>query len=476
MKHTKLIKLLKTLSNDEYLRLGKFLRSPFFNYSTPLISFYEALKRYFPDFEEKKVEPERMWAKVFPEKTYNHTKFWRLCSDLSLLVEKYLIQLELEEPKPHAQHLLIKSLGRRNAFALYEKEVKGRLKEMEKVEIRNAEWYREHIGLLEDWYFHPLKDKLDKKDNSLSELMDSLDAYFLLQKAKFGIGLVSLERVLQRKYDIRYLSVLKESTEENILLDLYKLSLNLLQNEEETAFFDLEKLLFENIEKLNEDDKRLFFSNGLNYAIRKMNRGDIHYQATTLRWYKYGLKNTLIYTDGYISEIAFKNIVYIGSQVGEFDWVEELIEKYNNHLKEDIRLDCLFFCKALLHFYKKDFNTTIKILTRENWVKNYLISSRNLLTRALFESFLQNEDTYEILLNSLQSFEIFILRTKLFPKKRLEAHLNLVRILKKLSKKIIDKKQKSEISHWLTKELNSNKKIVTKSWLSSLMRNEKFKT
>jgi len=469
MKHTKLIKLLKTLSNDEYLRLGKFLRSPFFSYSASLVSFYEALKRYFPDFEEKKVQPERMWAKVFPDKDYNQTKFWRLCSDLSLLVEKYLVQLELEQPKPHAQHLLIKSLGRRNVFDLYEKEVKGRLRTMEKVEMRNADWYREHIGLLEDWYFHPLKDKLDKKDNTLSELMDSLDVYFLLQKAKFGIGLVSLERVLQRKYNIRYFSVLDESIEENILLDLYKLSLRLLQNEEESAFYELEKLLFENLDKLNEDDKRLFFSNGLNYALRKMNRGHSQYQTITLKWYKYGLENVIVQTDDYISEIAFQNIVYIGCQVGDFQWVEELIEKYGNYLKVEIQQDCILYCKAILNFHKKDFDTTIEILTRENWVKNYLISSRNLLTRALFESFLLNKDNYEILQNTLQSFEIFILRTKLFPKKRLEAHLNLVRILKKLSKKIIDKKQKSEIKQWLTKELNSNKKIVTKSWLSSLI-------
>jgi len=469
MTHTKLIKLLKSLSNDEYLRLGKFLRSPFFNYSAPLVSFYEVLKRYFPDFEEKKVQPERIWAKVFLDKTYNQTKFWRLCSDLSLLVEKYLVQLELEEPKPHTQHLLIRSLGRRNVFGLYEKEVKGRLREMEKVEIKNSDWYREHIGLLEDWYFHPLKDKLDKKDNSLSELMSSLDAYFLLQKAKFGIGLVSLERVLKRKYNIRYLSTLSGSTEKNILLDLYKLSLDLLQNEQEAVFLELEKLLFENLDKLNEDDKRLFFSNGLNYAVRKMNRGNSQYQATTFRWYKYGLKNMIIQTEHYIGDVAFQNVVHIGCRVGEFEWVEEMIKKYGSYLKQEIREDCIIYCKATLHFYQKDFNKTIKILTRENWVRNYLFASRNLLIRALFENFLQNEENFEILQNALQSFEIFILRTKLFPKKRLEAHLHLVRILKKLSKRIINRKSKTDIKLWLNKELNSKKRIISKSWLASLM-------
>ncbi|MGK0365956.1 MAG: hypothetical protein ACI85O_003026 [Saprospiraceae bacterium] len=467
MKHTKLIKLLKTLSNDEYLRLGKFLRSPFFNYSPSLVSFHDALKRYFPDFAEDKMQSDKIWARVFPKKEYNQTKFWRLCSDLSLLVEKYLVQLELEEPKPYAQHLLIKSLGRRNAFTLYVKKVKAHLAEMEKIEIKDGDWYREHISLLEDWYFHPLKDKLDNKDYSLSKLMDNLDTYFLLKKAKFGIGLVSLEKVLQRKYVIRHLSVLEESTEENILLDLYKLSLSLLQNEQESEFFELEKLLFENLDKLSENDKRLFFSNGLNYAVRKMNRGHSQYQTTTLKWYKYGLENTIIQTDGYISEIAFQNIVHIGCRVSKFEWVEELIEKYGNYLKEEIKEDCILFCRAILHFHKKDFNTTIKILTRENWIKNYLFTSRNLLIRALFESFLQDKDNFEILQNALQSFEIFILRTNLFPKKRLEAHLNLVRILKKLSKRIIDKKPKSDINQWLTKELNSKKKIISKSWLAS---------
>jgi len=469
MRHYKLLKLLKSLSNEEYLRLGKFLRSPFFNYSTPLVSFYEALKRYYPDFEEKKVQPERIWTKVFPDKKYNQTKFWRLCSDLGLLVEKYLIQLELEEPKPYAQHLLIKSLGRRNAFDLYEKQVKSSLSALDKVKIKDANWYRERIQLLEDWYFHPLKDKFAKEDKSLSDLMDSLDTHFLLQKAKFSIGLVSLEKILQRKHEIRYLALLEETSNEILLLYLYKISLALSQSEEESIFLKLEEILFENFDKLNEEDKRLFFSNGLNYSIRKMNQGNAKFQGIALEWYKRGLQNTLIQTNDYISEIAFQNITYIGCLVGEGQWVENFMEKYGNFLQQELQEDCLSYCKAILYFHQEEFDETIRILTRENWVKNYLISSRNLLIRATFENFLLDRSSFEQIQSTLQSFEIFILRTKLFPKKRLEAHLNLVRLLKKLSKKITARKTKADIQQWLNKELNSNKKIISRSWLSSLI-------
>lgn len=472
MTNTKLIKLLKTLEKEEFLRLSKFLRSPFFNYTQSLVAFYEQLKKAYPVFAEKKLQPEKLWAKVFPDKPFSQGKFLRLCSDLSLQVEKYLVQVELEQPTPAAQHLLIKSLGRRNNYALYEKEVRDRLKNTTENKIRDASWYKERMDLLEDWYFHPKKNKFDKNDNTLNYLSEHLDSYFLLQKARYSISIRSMEKILKTHTDIKFLNLLNEEEEDfnNISLLLYKLSLKLLLNQEEVTFRRLETILFENLEDINIEDKKLFFSNGLNYAVGRLNRGFAGYQITVFDWYKFGLENTLIQSKNFISEVAFQNIVYAGCKVEKFDWVKQFINEYGIYLKESLRDDCLFYCEALLCFYEKDLDRTISILLRENWVNTYFLPSRNLLIRAQFEYFLSDIKYFEVLQNSLQSFEFFIIRTKKFPKKRLEVHLNLVRVLKKTTHKVLKNNGKvnNECISFLKREISSERRIISKQWLTIL--------
>ena len=260
----KLIRLLKTLSKDEYLRFGKFLKSPFFNYTPSLIKFYEMLKRHHPNFDSPRLKIEKLWARVFPDKAFTEQRFRQLCSDLTKLVEKYLIQLELERPESKAQHLLIQSLGRRNEYDLFEKAIKARMSLLGKEKMQDVNWHKEQMELLEYHYFHPLHNKQVKKNDMLPNLMDSLDAYYLFQKMKVGIGLLNRQKALTKEYDIRYLSIFETEEEEhfleeNWLFQLYQVSFDLLQKGQEEDFFKIEQLLFEKFDDLKGDDRQLFF-------------------------------------------------------------------------------------------------------------------------------------------------------------------------------------------------------------------------
>ena len=70
--------------------------------------------------------------------------------------------------------------------------------------------------------------------------------------------------------------------------------------------------------------------------------------------------------------------------------------------------------------------------------------------------------------NAIHAFEIYLIRTKEFPKVSLEPHLNLMRILKALSKKIDAFESKEKIQAWLNKQLQKRKRVISKSWLSNL--------
>ena len=129
---------MRSLTREEFLRFGKFLRSPFFNYTTSLVHFYKALKRHHPNFNSPRLKIEKLWARAFPEKKFDAQKFRQLCSDLTRLVEKYLVQLEMERSVVKSNQMLLQSLGRRNAYSLFEKEAKKQIGNLEKIPDQDA--------------------------------------------------------------------------------------------------------------------------------------------------------------------------------------------------------------------------------------------------------------------------------------------------------------------------------------------------
>ena len=469
--HLKLFKILKTLSHKEYLHLIKFLKSPFFNYSLPNIQLCELLKKHHPDFENTRLTPENIWIKIFDSKPFVSQKFRQLCSDLTKLVEQFLIQLELEQSTTKSQNLLIQSLRKRNDHLLFKKAIKDRLKVMDREEILDAAWFQERIELLEAQYSHPLHNNLVDKDNLLPHLMDSVDAYFLFQKSKTGITLINQQKQINTSYDIRYLSVLEESNilSENVLFNLYQVSFDLLKREQIEDFFKLESLLFPSLSTLAKQEGKLFFINGLNYAVRKINQGKIEFRKDVLRWYKTGLVEKVIFNEEIISVSTFQNIIFTACTEGEFDFCKEFIEMYNEYLPEDLKNSTVAYGWGLFWFYKKDFEKTIAVLITENWEQSHKLSGRNLLVRTYFECFLLDEEYYYLLKNTIRAFDTFLRRTKEFSKSSLEPHLNLMQILTPLSKKIFNSEEQIKIQIWLNQQLEKKKIVISKSWLTNLI-------
>ena len=75
---TKALKLLQALDQEEFLRLGKFLRSPFYNYNKTIVALYEHLKKYYPALDSNKLEKEKVWAKLYPGKAFHESSYWKI--------------------------------------------------------------------------------------------------------------------------------------------------------------------------------------------------------------------------------------------------------------------------------------------------------------------------------------------------------------------------------------------------------------
>lgn len=122
MKKSKLIVLLSALSEEELKQFYKFVRSPYFTNSEDVIRLFLQLRKYYPEFETKKVQKEFVFNKLFPEEQYIDIKMRNLMRKLTRIVEDYLLHLDTRKEDFKRRRRLTEIYGRRNVYSYFERE------------------------------------------------------------------------------------------------------------------------------------------------------------------------------------------------------------------------------------------------------------------------------------------------------------------------------------------------------------------
>ena len=470
MKNSKLVKLIKTLSPDEFRRFHRYLKSPFFTTNKNLLSLYEYFRKYHPEYESPKLKKETVFKKIFPGLPFNYAKFAALTQSMTRLLEDYLLWIKIQESPIQRQQQLLEVFNERNLFEFYERGHVRRLEKLQELPFRDMEFYQHKIQLHADYYFHPLNNKYDLEDLSLESLSDNLDIYFILGKYRTATALKNRERILSKKYPVRFLEALSTEREKgwlhgHYLVKLYEQLFQLMEKQLHATFFDYKKLLFSHYSDIRQADKELLFYSGLNYAIGQINQGVEQFYKEALEWYKLAISSRLIIERGKINEAVFSNIVLLGCREKEFVWTNHFIKNYGKYLNKSTRQDSILFSESLLLFHQKKFQESMFKLASHSFSKDVQPKVRLTVIRNNFEQFLTNNQYYEMLQSNIEAFEKYIIRDKYFSPAKIESHVHCIRIIKKLSDKILERPKKKVLAAWLEAEIEKRKKVVVKDWL-----------
>ena len=469
MKGGKLFELLKTLSREEFKGLKKMVASPVYNTNETLGVLLKFLQSQFPDFDTTPKGKEKLFKKIWPGVDFNNYKIHRLFTQMTHLVEEYLLLLEQRQSDFDRKKRLMRIYEKRNLLTFFEKEARDLKKGLDVFPFRDLEYYKDQIQLNEAIYFHPLNDKYNLKDESLDRLMDSLDYYFVLAKMRYGISLKSRERILAKPGNWRFMEILK--TEEgygfiknSALFRLYEQAFILLDEGGTKHFNGYEKLLFEHITTLGKDRKILFFT-GLNFINRQVNKGVSRFSHKALEWYQFGLHNNLLTDNGKMNEVTFGNVVIFGCRQKEFAWTKDFMASSKHLLDKSHREDVVTYHLGLWHFYQKEYETAFSILLNYTFIPAYFLKSRLTAIRAVFEQFLKSKEYYELLMHQIYAFEVAMKRSKAFTISSKEPILNCLRIIKSIAKKIWNHKLNPVLKNQYLINLNTSKNIAAKEWL-----------
>ncbi|MEM1320036.1 MAG: hypothetical protein AAGG75_07235 [Bacteroidota bacterium] len=468
--NSRLIRLLSTLNEQEFRRLGKFVRSPFYNYSQPIIRLYEHLKPYYPAFEAKGLQQQRVWKKVFPKEAFHADKLWRFLAKMNRLVERFLAVLEMEREEETEQRFYIRALGRRNLFADFEKATQQLLQKKQVLGFRDPSYYVGRIQLLEALFFHPLIKRDKDQEALLNELSEGLDNYFILSKLRVNCVMKNRDQVRSTDYTSQVMDIVDGYLatgvlDDNLWQQLYS-SLRRLQFSPSVAHYQSFKaLLFEHLDELRSTDQRIFFYGGLNYPIRQINAGDAVYYKEAFYWYKRGLKVGLTVNNNRMSAVTFSNIILLGCRDQDFEWTNHFIEDYQKYLDESIRQDMVLYNRGQLYFYQKDFEATIACLSAHNFKQSHFMRSRLMIIRATYELFLNTPSHYNLLMTRINTFEKYLYRRQRSYHPNLESCINATKIIKGISTRIFGGELKSRIKKWAREALEAEQKVMVREWL-----------
>lgn len=444
MRNTKLVRYLKSLNDEEILDLGKYLAQTKTN--PTLVSLYNYAIRFRPEYD---VPNEQETAKKIKDTKGNNLTIKQLqtnASKLAGLVEDFFIQKEMMSDATQQKKLLVRALAQRGLYAEFEQETTKLLQYAEGVSVHSPEIFLLSFELQQALFFHPNTDKA-QLHISLDQALDNLDKAYLLYKLRLTTDIMSrgnFYKSAEDPYSIEYLNQFLNLLPEPVFRIL-ALTLQLLSAPEQKELFQQLKSTFQhNLLSLNTTDRSIIANKLMNYANQTYERGHAEYLRQLFDIYRLAHEHDFLLYNRHISYITFINVTAVAAGVGEYAWGETFIKDYAHYLEEEVRPNSIHIAQAFIQLFQGNYSEALKQL---NQVNEFHIPTKlqadALYIRALYEM-LSNDSTYfDPLASKLESFQKFILRSKLLQQPRKIAFQNFITAVRKMMNYCNDYKYKS---------------------------------
>lgn len=469
MRESKLTEMVKGISPAEFRKFGEFLNSPYHNKSRKIIQLYELINFNYDEFDANIITNEKIAKAIFNGEGDKDQNVRTLISSFTSLLEEFLAIEELSKNPLYGKTLLLKSLRDRNILKTFDMVSKEISEFQEKDFNRNTDYYYNEFSFKETWLNYHGEDLDLDLDKSYLEMSENADYLFIVTKLKIlntvisrkilsGIGIYksywAVENIL------KYIEKNIQSIEKNhpIIYSEYKILMMVLEPAKDIHFHDLEKHVFNNIVKFNEEELEQVYYSLSNYCVNKIALGEDKFVNELYKIHSnfektgfYAKNKNLMYTD-------FIGVIICGLNMKHLKWVQHFFETYKGNITSDVKRDTINLASALIAFHEKKYKECIAFLGKVGYKYTYFyLKSKETLIKAYYE------------LDELESMEAVVDAAKHYLKRHKEIlsihydrfilFLNYIINLTKL-----DKKQKPELKV-LMKKLDENRTTIAREWL-----------
>ncbi len=472
MIHSKTIQLLRTFSEDEFRKFGLFLSSPYFNKENIQIRFYEIIKKYYPDFNNRNFEKEKLYLRLYPGKKYNDSVMRNILSGMLELAEHFLVIGHQQKKDFNYMLALMRELSERKIGKLFEKAELKAAAIMESEIARNEQYYYDSFLLLNEkrMYVSRKKSALYIDEEFSTEIIHSLTISFIINILKYNTYLANSNlKMFKFDYDTGIMNELESYLEKEAerfkdvtYIQLYYNAIKLAKTEDEQYFYAIRKIAYNEYKRLSDVEKRNIFTFLTNFCYFKINKGELKFRKEHFLLHKERIEKG--YFKGlrhFLDHIQYQNVVITGLDAGEIDWVEKFIEQFKADLDEINRENSYNLCRSLLFYHNKQYDEALKWAAS---VKTDDLSYKHQLKSLYLKIYFDMNET-EPFYSHIDSYRHFLLNEKHIP----EITRNVINSYVNYTKKLFDIKSRiTEKDYDLFKirnDISDSKAMINKSWL-----------
>ncbi len=389
--HSRLTELLQKLPAPELSRIDKFVQSPYFNTHKHITRLWAFYRKYHPDFADNHFNDKGAFQYLFGKKqALDRRKLNRLNSELYKLIEQYICVRELESDRYITDDLLM-NFFEKEGLSEHSLSLHQRLRKQLAQHPEGEQLYFRKLALEKSWSTYLAKRDKRTGDVNLQAYNEALDHHFLIQKLKILALMVNRRQVVHSDYDLSWAKETIAHAEEekyktNPTIQLYLCTLKMQQNSTDKRYYDQLKNLIEKwYESFPQDELRSFFAfltNGVKYHFTTPK-----YTQELFDLYQKQLEMGVLHQNSKISHGAFRNVVSVGLDLKELEWVERFIDKNKNCISpESYQEEAYLLNLASLRYYQGAFDEAQQILAQLNPSDIYYkLLQRSLQCRLFYE-------------------------------------------------------------------------------------------
>ena len=205
MQESKLITILKKLSNIQTKHLEYFIQSPYFNKKEEVLLLFQHIVSFKPNYTNEKLAKAFILKKVFKGKKYSLKDLGYWASDLIQIAEHFLAFESLKNQEILQNDLLLKTYHQFHLDVFFQTTLKKSKKKLAQEKMRNAAYYYDSflVNQHENAFFDRQKKHLHNE--SLQKTVDNLDLFYFIEKLKYSCELINRQQIVAKSYEVHFI-------------------------------------------------------------------------------------------------------------------------------------------------------------------------------------------------------------------------------------------------------------------------------
>lgn len=359
---------LKLLSKDELKEFDKFVHSPFFNNRSEVSNYFDAIKKYHPEFSHRGLTKEKIYAELYPTTKFRDDVIRRLNSNLFKLGEEYGAYKNWRKNDINYEKSLLGYYFTKNAEKSFQKQLTKTESYLGSRLINDTEYFYNLSQVNEIERNHMLKyDPTYKKSGFEKQIVNQWK--YLLSSMLRLYGFAEFEKFFfSKKYELHYSDELLRIAEDSRFMgsqaiEIYYLAYKLYgSNKSDAEFFRLKELIKENSSLFDKAEMFNLYIHLFNYCnINKLQK-DVDYSRVEYELAREMVEQELILNNGVVDPGWFRGIFFKIYNAGEIEFAEQFINKYKRAVSGDDSENVVYHALAQLAMHKKEYDKALKYL------------------------------------------------------------------------------------------------------------------